>query len=363
MSGPAFPWCIRRCGQGVIGALLGLLLLATSGRTEALRGNPAARLLSGEFASEHWEFTARFDSGHLLFAEFIITNIGFGDRNAAATGYVVDPDGKLHRFRNGRREGKWTLSPDRLRLQIGSSTLDFSRLPYRLQVGKRNIRIDLRFRPERGAIWTGNPAPVGYTLELLDAAAPIEGSIWVQGMEQPLTVAGVVAVTHSWMNELGSSLVLRRTEFFSLQGDCPVYSVEVVAPDKTHTQWLVVRQAGALLRESQGVAFSLDGGTKKTSTRNYPIPQSLRFHSAEIDGQVQLGRLMLHYDPLGDLPQPFRFFVSLLLNLRPQRVWALSPFEVEVAFRPEEAALAQCSQSIRGTGVTAITFLNPMPAS
>jgi hypothetical protein len=359
MIGPASPRCIRRCGQGVIGAFLGLLLLSTPGRAEVLRGNPAARLLPGEFASEHWELTARFDSGHLLFAEFIITNIGFGDRNAAATGYVVDPDEKLHRFRNGRREGRWTLSPDRLRLQIGSSTLDFSSLPYRFQVDKRNLRINLRFRPEKGAIWAGEPAPIGYTLDLLDAAAPIEGSIWVQGMEHPMIVTGVVAVTHSWMNELGSRLVLRRIEFFSLQEDCPVYSVEVIAPDKTHTQWLVVRQEGALLRESRGMAFSLDGGAKETSTRNYPIPRSLRFHNAALEGQVQLSRLVLHYDPLGDLPQPFRFFVSLLLNLRPQRVWALSPFEV--AFRPEEAALAQCPQSIQGTGVTAVTFLNPIP--
>ena len=361
MSGPAFPRCIRRCGQGVIGALLGLLLLSTSSRAEVLRGNPAARLLPGEFASEHWELTARFDSGHLLFAEFIITNVGFGDRNAAAIGYVVDPNEKLHRFRNGRREGRWTLSPDRLRMQIGSSTLDFSSIPYRLQVDKRSLHIDLRFRPEKGAIWTGEPAPTGYALDLLDAAAPIEGSIWVQGMEHPITVAGVVAVTHSWMNELGSSLVLRRIEFFSLQEDCPLYSVEVIAPDKTHTQWLVVRQKGTLGRESQGVIFSLDGGTEETSTRDYPIPRSLRFHNAELEGQVQFSRLVLHYDPLSDLPQPFRFFVSLLLNLRPHRVWALAPFTV--AFRPEEAALAQCSQSIQGTGVTAVTFLNPMPAT
>jgi hypothetical protein len=105
-------------------ALLFFLLSAPPVQADEGRGSPAARLLPGEFASEHWELTARFDSGHLLFVEFLITNIGVGDRNAAASGHLVAPDGQTYHFTNGRREGNWQLSPDRLRLEIGASRLD-----------------------------------------------------------------------------------------------------------------------------------------------------------------------------------------------------------------------------------------------
>src|SRR5262245_10834961 len=105
--------------------LLCLVILGHSavGYADEERGNPAARLLSGDSASEHWEFTARFDSGHLLFVEFLITNIGLGERNAAAVWHLVTPEGKTHRTTNGRREGNWTLSADHLRMEIGSSML------------------------------------------------------------------------------------------------------------------------------------------------------------------------------------------------------------------------------------------------
>jgi len=109
----------RRCFSfGLL--LLTSLLVSTQSMADIARGNPAARLLSSESASEHWEFTARFDSGHYFFAEFLITNIGPGERNAAAIGYIIDPGGTPHRFTNGRRNGHWNLSPDHLSLHLSA---------------------------------------------------------------------------------------------------------------------------------------------------------------------------------------------------------------------------------------------------
>jgi hypothetical protein len=185
------------------------------------RGNPAARLLPGDSASEHWEFTARFDSGHLLFVEFLITNIGLGERNAAAAWHLVAPEGKIRRTTNGRREANWTLSTDHLRMKIGSSLLDLHTPAYQLQVDKKSIRINLQFRPDVPAVWSEKAVPAGYALDLLAAAVPVKGTIWIKGMATPLTVKGTVAATHSWTNEAGSSLIRRRLEFFSLQEHVP----------------------------------------------------------------------------------------------------------------------------------------------
>ena len=156
-----------------------------------VRGNPAAHVLPGEFASEHWEFTARFDSGHLLFVEFILTNIGLGDRNAAVFGHIIPPGGKPHRFSNGRTERYWTLSPDRLRMEVGTSLLDMHTPTYKMQVTKRSVRLELQITPDARPLWSDTLAPPGYALDLLALAAPIEGTLWVKGMTDPLTSVGL----------------------------------------------------------------------------------------------------------------------------------------------------------------------------
>ena len=344
------------------GSLLLLFFLAsTSTGTEAVRGDPAARLLTSEFASEHWEFTARFDSGHLLFVEFIITNIGLGDRNAAVIAHLVTPEGKLSRFANGRRESNWNLSSDRLRIKLGASLLDLHEPTYQLRVDKRKVRVDLHFRPDGPAVWSEAFSPPGYTLDLLAAAVPVEGTLWVSGMTEPVHVHGTLAATHSWLNERGSSLVRQRLEFFSLQENFPLYSIDLITPAGSHVRWMIVKQQGKKVYESRTFELSQEGEAKEPHDPGYEAPDTLHFKSTEIEGQARLERIVVRDDPLTDLPQPFRFLVALALDLHPRRVWALSPFEVFFTTNPAPAD--HMSQRAQGTGVTAITFLNPRPVS
>jgi hypothetical protein len=313
--------------------------------------------LRGDSASEHWEFTARFDSGHLLFVEFLITNIGLGERNAAAVWHLVTPEGKTRRTTNGRSEGKWTLSADRLRMEVGSSVLDLHAPAYQLRVNKKNMRIDLQFRPDAQVVWSENAVPSGYALDLLAAAVPVEGTVWAKGMGNPLTVKGTVAATHSWMNEAGSSLIRRRVEFFSLQEQNPFYGVDFTAPNGGRARWVVVKPNGSKAYDSGKVEWILDGRAKEPRERGYEVPATMRVKNAQLEGEAQLERVLLRTDPFVDIPRSFRFVVSLALDLRPRRVWALSPYEL--SFSP--ATKKQSPLELQGAGVTAVTFLNPMP--
>lgn len=322
------------------------------------RGNPAARLLPGDSASEHWEFTARFDSGHLLFVEFLITNIGLGERNAAAAWHLVTPEGKTRRTTNGRRAGNWTLATDHLRMEIGSSVLDLHTPMYQLHVNKKNIRINLQFRPDAQAVWSDTGVPIGYALDLLAAAVPVEGTIWAKGMSTPLTVKGTVAATHSWMNEAGSSLIRRRVEFFSLQEQNPFYGVEWTAPNGVRTPWVVIKPNGGAVYDSHRVEWTLDGKAKEPRERGYEVPAVLWVKNAQLEGKAQLERVLLRADPFLDIPRPFRAVVSLALDLRPRRIWALSPY----AWVVSPTTKTQTVLRLQGVGVTAVTFLNPMPS-
>jgi hypothetical protein len=68
-----------------------------------------------------------------------------------------------------------------------------------------------------------------------------------------------------------------------------------------------------------------------------------------------MDRLLLENDPMGIIPQPFRWLMSL--KSRPHRVWIDTPFEVRVATAPVGTPLL-----LEGTGVAAYNFLNPLPA-
>ena len=82
----------------------------------------------------------------------------------------------------------------------------------------------------------------------------------------------------------------------------------------------------------------------------------LHIASAGCRGEIRLGPVLVDDDPLEAIPQPFRFWLSL--RSRPYRVWAASPYNVEI-----KAGEGASSNQVRGSGETAVTFLNPAPAS
>src|SRR6202008_3451295 len=87
-----------------------VVVLAAAAWGGASRGGPAIRLPDGEFASDAWDFVARFESGHLVFSQAVVTNIGWGDHKAAIVGLVVTPDDKVQVFRRSEDEDGWKLS-------------------------------------------------------------------------------------------------------------------------------------------------------------------------------------------------------------------------------------------------------------
>lgn len=344
--------------------LVGIGLLAASWAIEpmAVAARPPvpqavaspARYSSADGASEYWDFTARFDSGHRLFARFLITNEGPGDHSAVALGHLVFPDGRVVLFKNGRKQGRWQLSEDRLRIRIGSSVLDLHGSTPRLEVdnNKRGIKIFLSFRPE--GIVPDELAAAGpqQGFELLDCDAPVSGSVWVEGMAEPLEVQGLLAATHAWMDESESDLALRRIEFFALGGDLSIYLSDLTEPSGGRSRRLVVERKGDAVLASNDFDLTLQGVS--SGRDGYLVPEMLRFSSDAIEGEVRPGAVVVEHNPMEVLPQPFRFLLSF--RSRPYRIWSDSPFEVTLRTGADGSPL-----QFSGSGITNVTFLNPVP--
>ena len=323
------------------------------------RGDPAARLSSAEGALEYWDFVARFEQGHRLVARVLVTNEGPGERTAVGVGHLVLPDGETIEFRNGRLEGRWSIAPDGRSLKIGSTRLELARTVRTLEYDndKRGIEIRLRFHAGAPARFPKSGERADYRVDLLDLAIPVDGSIRLPGMSASLAVAGRGALTHTWMERSEPQLALRRIDFASLDAGTSWYLRDLMDPEGKSHRWLVVVRDRDVLVETSDFETVLESPAGAPQG-GYPIPERVRIVGTGFSGEVTLGRKLLEHDPLGDLPQPFRFLLSFAM--RPRRVWTDSPFSLRVDAAPGRGAIA-----LEGSGITSVTYLNPLssPAS
>jgi hypothetical protein len=324
--------------------------------------SPAAHLASGNEASEYWDVTALFDSGHRIFARFSISNEGPGDRTGYALGQIVFPDGRVVPFQNGRTEGSWKLSNDRLRMEIGSSVLDLHGPEAHFEVDKNKLGIkfflDFPLSQDRMRTWGGSPA--GYRHDLLALGESVRGTIWVRDVAAlPVPVEGRVTLTHVSMAKSEPRLARRRVEPLLLPpGDAPaVYALDLTSAKGGRRGWMVVRRPDGVWLETD--RFRLEGeGRAVGSDADYPIPAALAVAPEEAPGVVQ-GRIetrarILSHDPLSIAPRPFRWLLSF--RTEPRQIQVGARWALEWTGDDQELAL-------QGNGVTSFYFLNPMPSS
>jgi hypothetical protein len=335
-------------------ALAAAALLSLGAAVE--RGDPSARMSAAPSASEYWDFVAGFEAGERLFARFLISNEGPGEASAVAVGHFLRSDGSIVPFRNGRRAGHWTLAADRRSLRIGSSRLDLAgpEIAFDVDNDKRGVKIHLRLRrPPRSS---AGPELPGTSVDVLALAAPVEGSVWFTGMAAPRAVRGSVGITHTWMDPRESERVLRRLDFFGRDGSLALYLGEAMAPDGRRAQVLAVERAGEAISNVTQITISHGAEENHELGDGYPISRALILAGSGISGVIHLDRLLARHEPLQDLPLPFRFLLSSAAH--PQRVWMDSRFEVRIERSPSSQPLL-----VQGSGVTSVTFTNPLPSA
>jgi hypothetical protein len=320
----------------------------------ANRVDPAARMAQQGSASEYWDLVARLDSNHRVFARFMITNQGPGTRTALATGHLVQPDGTVVPFHNGRRWGRWKLGPDGLRVEIGSSLLDLRGPVRRFEVDKRKkgIQIRLDYSPGQPRTVREGRGPGGYAIDLLELAEPVEGSVWVAGMAEPLAVRGTIAVTHTWMGESESDLALRRIDALSMDAERGLFLTELATPGGERSRWLVLRDRSQFVFESGDFELWPEPPASAGIDPDYPIPAALKLRGREVEGEIRLGGVLAQHDPLEALPQPFRLLLSF--EMRPRRAWTDAFLEVRLNAGADRPAL-----QVHGSGIASVTYLNP----
>jgi hypothetical protein len=333
--------------------LAGLGCLATSlparsvaGALQAGDAALATRLASEESASEHWDLTARFDSGHALFVRTLLTNAGPGSSTAVVVGQLVLPDGAVVDFQNGRRRARWSASPDGLLLTIGGSELDLHGPERRFskQSDKQGIHIEARFAAQPAREVASDREPhVAAT-----AIAPVAGIFQVRDMPAPVHVDGVALLRHAWSRS--SERLHTRRWLDVIAGDTQdgvvIWGFET--PQGERRQWLSRTRGGVVALET--TAFELIGEGVMGPEPGYPVPRSLALRGAGLGGSIEFAGELVRMDPMRIIPQPFRWFLSQKTS--PRRILSRARLRLEPG-----AGLA----GFDAPALVAITWTNPLP--
>lgn len=292
---------------------------------------PAARA-----ATEWWVVAARLDSGDQLLIEFTLTDVGPGERNAAAIGHWIAKDGTQTPFQKAKLGSDWKPSPDGRRIDLGKFVFDRSRARAQLRVEKKSVRIALDFPLAAQPLATQKLAGGKWTQELWAGGARAEASLWKPGLAQPLRTKGRVAVSRRRIEGPEAKLAARRLEAFSLATE-PLYVVEL-AKGKSAERWVVALDA-------KGAVAGADFTTSALQEKLSAVSPKLSLGGKLANGALLAGTQLSSYDPLAELPGLIRF----ALGLRLRSVWTASPFDVSVRTGAR-------SQRRQGTAIASYTF-------
>jgi len=378
------------CGVALAGVALASHADSAPARELA---SAAAQRIGVAKGSEYWDLTVELENDYRVMARFLVTNQGPGKQNGTAVGHVISPDGSTIKFRNGRLQSGWTLSEDGLDLDIGKSHLDMHLPRYQLRVNKRASRIRIAFAPN-----TLHPLPKklggpNYRIDLLALGARVSGSIQLESMAEAIHVEGWATLTHTVAKRSETDLMRRRIEVFSQRGPRPLYAIQLLDPGGTNSSFLAWLEPGCdpafdselfprgnkasdpaclrTLRTTNHVElipekFS-DEKKKRSKKASYRVPNVLSISPKEqfdpksagvatekeldISGIVTLGKRLLAYEPLDDLPGALRFLAGL--STKPRRVWSPARFAVTLPPAPDTTTL-----TIQGQGVATVSFTN-----
>lgn len=374
-------------------ALLSAILLLSLATMDPMRAasapalDPSARMLESDQASEYWTLFVELDSGHRISQRFLITNAGPGSHNAVAVGHLMEPGRPPYRYVNGRTRSAWTLSPDRLFLDIAASHLDLHRPTGALKITKDDVEIRLGFDladADMAGRVSAAALPPGLAVEALAVGAATSGQLRAPWMMEPIDVTGRTWLVHTWTSEEEAGLFVRRVDVFGRNGETSFYGIQLSgaqAPQKG--AWQILGRSDSSVGGSSELDSRINfegewkAGAELVSGRSgesYPVPGLFVLSAPGGSGEIRLASPWLRFDPFEVIPQPFRWFIRR--TSQPQEVWADARIAVSIGPALTNPSLPPSGQAERVsnsrretedetadrrlTGVASVTFLNPI---
>lgn len=282
--------------------------------------------------TEWWLFVAQLETGDRVMVEVTLTDIGPGERNAAAIGNWQRADGGLVPFSRAKLGGEWTEGAGGKRMDLQRFVFDRSAQRAQLRVEKGSLKLALDFALPPHPVATRALAGGKWTQELWTGASAVDASLWQRGMSVPLRAKGRIGVSRRLIIGAEAKLAARRLEAFALD-PAALYVLEIARAGAAE-RWVVALDAS-------GKPVAQDFASAASADKLSAASPRLALPGPAVTGVLSAGVRLSAYDPLADLPAPIRF----LLGLRLRSQWMASPLEAAVRGKAQKR-----------TAITSYTF-------
>ncbi len=300
--------------------LTGLWLLATPAFALPL-GDYQPHLASDEFYTEQWSSSVWAENGFYVHVQFVVSNIGLGDKKGAVKVEVTTP--RMKRLATKIKVGDdWRFAKDRFALDFEGSVIEKRGDALYIKAGDGDLSTELTitsltpgFNPAAGGhLYEKNGV---YDMVLLAPRAAFKGVMTIKGKSLPIVGTGLV--DHSWTTIPPHKLARRWLKFKFFSGDTTAlftgFATDQAGPQGLDRGWIWLGQKERTLFATLNPKVTFKGAVQDSKSKNkYKLPKMVTI-SSEKDGcklevTLRQKKLLRRKDVLDDLSKLESFVVA-----------------------------------------------------
>jgi len=258
---------------------------------------------SNEFYNEWYSFIFRLKDGYFAYVQFLISNLGLGDGNAAVIADLELPDGRKFKYKKEFPLGKWEYSKDSFSLKFGENTVKWQGKGVAINLKTDDYEASYEFtnaaasfKPGNGTVYYGSGKKNYYSVQIPLPYAKITGKIKVNGEDSGREVKGHGLFDHSVTNQGLHEQARRWIRFRSLDSKATLLFTELHTAERYEgkkANFFVFYKGGkkffdSIAVELKPVKFKVD----EFSKHKYKIPMEIEVSGAE-EGVALKGKIIV----------------------------------------------------------------------
>lgn len=313
---------------------------------------------------EYWTHAFSFKSGHALFVRFLVTNLGPGDNKGAVQGHLITPEGRVHSFIDGERDGsKYSYSTGSLGFSLrGRHSLSGDGSSFQMKLGNdEGDTISLNWTNavpgySPGKLVFGAAKQSYLNFSVMSPKATVTATINAGG--QSVSTEGVGYADHWHTNYAQHESTSAWYTLVGFAGDYSFNLTNVVGSKKfgkKRLPFLAIAKGGELVATSNRVGFSLSA-MKKDPKRGYRVPNRYRVTYKDkksgdsLVATIKVRKRLQRYDIIAGLSPLERFIVERLTKPVQYR------FSTEIRLKGKVGGQ---DVDVTGEGLAEVVHVNP----
>lgn len=316
-----------------------------------------------EWYSESYSFSSTYEDGSRSYIQFVVTNLGIGDKLAAVTMSYDPVEGKGCGVSKDYDADEWKSATDSFELSMGKNKLSGDEAGFKIigADGSNSFNLSLvntipPWRPKDGKVKYGSDGGDGvYDFMLLAPRATTDAAI--KCGSKSFALKGITYGDHSALNFPAYKHAKNFVRLRAYTDDYAVLMSQFTAPKDygyERVGWLVVGYKNKIVMESYRYALDPTDSENDSQAKRFKLIKAYNLEAKTsnyaLSGTVQTEKLLSRYSYLAKMPTLKKAIVSKFVD--PMAYTWKNAFKFTLT-------QGEASVEISGEGISEQTYINP----